>query len=74
MRVTAATMAAASSSVGTGEIDAMEVFIDEPPLNAQPCRAMFASEDPRSSIGIQRTMQAQKPNSSGCALQHDPYQ
>jgi hypothetical protein len=53
MRVTAATMAAASSSVGTGEIDAIAVFIDEPPLNAQLCRAMFASEDPRSSIGIQ---------------------
>jgi predicted RNA methylase len=28
MRVTAATMAAASSSVGTGEIDAIAVFID----------------------------------------------
>jgi hypothetical protein len=74
MRVTAATMAAASSSVGTGEIDAIAVFIDEPPLSVQLCRAMSVSVGPKSSIGTQQTKRLQKPNSSQCALQHDPYQ
>jgi hypothetical protein len=63
MRVTAATMAAASSSVGTGEIDAMEVFIDEPLLSEQLCRAMSVSVGPKSSISTQQTMQVQIPNS-----------
>jgi hypothetical protein len=42
--MTAAAIAAASSSVGTGVMEEMFVFIGEPPLNSRLGRAMFGVE------------------------------
>jgi hypothetical protein len=62
--VTAAAIAAASSSVGIGVIVPMFAFIASPPLNLQRGHAMFGFADCATLRGIPREKRCQTPNSS----------